>query len=510
MDTVGMNVVPFPAAPAAPPSKSADPEFSPISLAPIPPVMGTDTDAARQFYRTGVSQLRMPPLPAAAKIAQGAQAASQIILGGGGSSSIDLQTNNVDNHVQSRLNLTGSGVSYGPGPGQVQIQTGTGDGLIHGNSIWDIDSAVVWFRDDFLSVSAGSTPGSIGSGAQLMVSEIPWWIAAAANMTPFTGAIPNLGGLLFPLTVTPEGSTGGANFLMPVSCALNSAAANSGWALFDSIGWQMTWVFSFQRSVAATLASSAPVFSTAQQSLYIGLGNMSLNGNVVATANPNRPPCFFGLRFDNDTTAPAISDTTMHFEAVCNVPASTRNNTQGNTFDTGIVPTEFTEYRLDLIYTVSGKLTYILSGNGSSVTATLNVPLAPTNPSDEFNAANGYGTVKTNGWTASWVNGSVVTIAGYTGAGAAFNGTHRIVNIGGSAGQFNIALAGSSGGGAIDASGTINGFPGVFPWFSFGNSKASSPTANRNGLLLDFAGFVWNPGVGGGTGTPNPLTARYF
>lgn len=57
---------------------SADPEFSSIALAPIPPVMGTPVDASRQFYRQSVSQIRMPPLPALSNIAQGSQIASHV------------------------------------------------------------------------------------------------------------------------------------------------------------------------------------------------------------------------------------------------------------------------------------------------------------------------------------------------------------------------------------------------------------------------------------------------
>ena len=53
----GLLQVPPPAArPVVPLKASADPEFSSLALAPVPPVFGTSTDAARQFYRTGVSQ----------------------------------------------------------------------------------------------------------------------------------------------------------------------------------------------------------------------------------------------------------------------------------------------------------------------------------------------------------------------------------------------------------------------------------------------------------------------
>lgn len=76
------NLVPLVSAPSqAPPvlNASADPEFSALALAPIPPVLGTDTDAARQFYRGGVSQIRMSPLPIQSKIAAGAAASSNAI-----------------------------------------------------------------------------------------------------------------------------------------------------------------------------------------------------------------------------------------------------------------------------------------------------------------------------------------------------------------------------------------------------------------------------------------------
>src|SRR3984885_321973 len=80
-DMEGFTAVPQP--PQAPrPSislnDSADPEYNSLAIAPIPPVLGTSTDASRQFYRRGVSQIRMFPLPAASALAQGAQIATQV------------------------------------------------------------------------------------------------------------------------------------------------------------------------------------------------------------------------------------------------------------------------------------------------------------------------------------------------------------------------------------------------------------------------------------------------
>src|ERR1700677_3401006 len=74
MDTRNRRVVSPPAVTPRPAlNASADPEFSALSIAPIPPALGTSTDAARQFYRTGVSQIRMFPLPAQASPAVGSQ-----------------------------------------------------------------------------------------------------------------------------------------------------------------------------------------------------------------------------------------------------------------------------------------------------------------------------------------------------------------------------------------------------------------------------------------------------
>jgi hypothetical protein len=79
VDTSGMTqVTPTPQFPFPNPNPSADPGFSPLALGPIPPVMGTAADAARQFYRLSVSQVRMPPLPAQAAPSVGAQIQSHI------------------------------------------------------------------------------------------------------------------------------------------------------------------------------------------------------------------------------------------------------------------------------------------------------------------------------------------------------------------------------------------------------------------------------------------------
>lgn len=128
VDTSQMTMVPPPSPTMRPPlgQISADPEFSPISLAPAPSVMSTQVDASRQFYRQSVSQVRMPPLPPSSSAAVGSQIQSHIVAAAndsGSSVNPTFEVNNVENPVQNILNLTGPGVSYGPSAGEVQISS---------------------------------------------------------------------------------------------------------------------------------------------------------------------------------------------------------------------------------------------------------------------------------------------------------------------------------------------------------------------------------------------------
>jgi hypothetical protein len=128
VDTSQMTMVPPPSPTMRPPlgQISADPEFSPLSLAPTPSVMSTQVDASRQFYRQSVSQVRMPPLQPSSSVAVGSQIQSHITAAAndsGSSVNPTFEVNNVENPVQNILNITGAGVSYGPGAGEVQISS---------------------------------------------------------------------------------------------------------------------------------------------------------------------------------------------------------------------------------------------------------------------------------------------------------------------------------------------------------------------------------------------------
>jgi hypothetical protein len=170
VDTSDMKQVTPPAAqPSISLNPTGDPEFSSLSLAPIPPVMGTETDAARQFYRPGVSQIRMPPLPVQSKIAAGASAQSQVInqqiVSSGGP---DLQVNNVDNPIQNILNITGDGVSYGPGKGQVNIAPGGSNGIVGPAYVSPVEGPT----GSSVSNATGGGANAIGGWLYLIPAEI--------------------------------------------------------------------------------------------------------------------------------------------------------------------------------------------------------------------------------------------------------------------------------------------------------------------------------------------------
>jgi hypothetical protein len=381
-----------------------------------------------------------------------------------------------------------------------------GDGLIHGDAIWELDPAYILLRDDFTHINNGS--GQITASFN---SELPWYFIGPQSFA-YSGGPPNLGVLVIPNNASVNGS-GGASFLTLQAAGVGGGVSGNQaglttWALFDYPSWKMIWEFEIGRPYQFGPSVTPPAFSFSKTSLYIGVGNFSsFTSSGLTTSASLRPPCFIGLRFDTDATAPAISDTQFVFEAVTNgFLTAARNNAQGNTFATGIIPTEGVRYRLEMLCTTAGKITLSLFNGSTSVSASLNVP-AFTFGSVEFALANGIGAIQANGSACPFGPGSLVTISGATGGATIFNGVNVAV---GSflEGGINTLTAGSLG--AVIQSATMSGNPGVWPWISFGNDGSGSPTANSKALFVDYFGFVWNPGVGGGTGTPSINKSRYF
>jgi hypothetical protein len=383
--------------------------------------------------------------------------------------------------------------------------TDVDDGLIHGDAIWEIDPAYLLVRDDFNG--GNTTTGTIG--------ELGWSLFSSSGGVVLSvrggGPLPAAG--IFKIA---NGAT--ANGFNNVNLANSVGGGTSGgdafWPLFDyPVGWKAIFIFSFSTGDAGGI--EGPFF--VQNSTYIGLASTykpeTANGWAV------RPLIFYGLRFDTSTTAPAISDTTFKFEVVNNILNSTtvniRNNTQGTVIDTGVVPAIGVEYRLEIEMIAAGVITMSLNG---STPQTFNIStIVAGGPGSSGGAliSNGVGALEIGPTAAQndqtiFVNGSKVVIASVPAPYAAINGSWTVLTTSNS-GPFTkvTPVAGSVGfGGSSNA--TITGFPGVIPIFSFGNDNQSTPTANAMSLLFDFFSLAWNPGVGGGTGTPISTKPRYF
>jgi len=385
-------------------------------------------------------------------------------------------------------------------PAPAAATTDIDDGLVHGDAIWESDSAYTLIRDDF-NGSALTTSGNVG--------EIGWTVAGA------NGGATNAGRWN---PFTPDGF-GGFNISNSSTAAgfvnINLVGTNTRdtlYPLFDYPNWKATFVFAL---VPGDVFASGSYFT--QKALYIGLGANPASSGTNAWAA--RPHIFMGLRYDTDTTAPAISDATFKFEVVTNFngTAVTRVNTQGTVVNTGVTPA-FGSYRLEIQCVASGVITMSLNG---SAPVSFNIPTLTTGTAvfggEAVKVQDGVALLNpdTAGGTLYNANvfsaGSKVTLASFTAPFASFNGAQTLVGVGDGSTSTHAAILTSIGNqGNQTNSGTITGFPAVVPFFSFGNDTQAAPVNGATSLLCDFFSLIWNPGVGGGTGTPVSTKSRYF
>lgn len=443
-------------------------------------------DTLRQFYRVGNPQRRVAPLPAAADA--NANAASISIAGG-----------------LAQQVFSSRPVKFPP-----QIT----DGLIHGDKIWETDPAYVMFRDDF--GTAGIANGTIG--------QLGWNIqsvnaAPALLINGAVGGFPNFG----VLAMTPDTSAadhGGVLTMTPLGGLANGAGIlNSAWMpLLDHPNWQMEFVF----CLAQLYPYNSPnTFTMANTSAYVGLGDLGIGGAV------SRPYSFVGVRYDTDTTSPAIGDTTFVLEASLNAQqgSPTRFNNQGTnggTFVTSITPADGVWYRLTISSTAFATVVVTLSGGGQTTgpqTFVLSPPGYQNNGNtsallNNFSTSGVMGvsslpstTTNTNGYVTP-CPGSIVTLSDFSGGSAFANGSYNVLGVDG-LGTFSVKSP------ALNSSTPFTiyflaCYPGVTPIASLCNDSTGGTDPQARQLMIDFFSLVWNPGVNGGTATPNSSLARYF
>lgn len=210
-------------------------------------------------------------------------------------------------------------------------------------------------------------------------------------------------------------------------------------------------------------------------------------------------------------TAPGLNDSFFTFEAVVNPSFGTaaRHNAQGSTQVTTIAPASGVWHRLDMICTAPGVVTMTLDG---AATFTTTVPaFTALSPSSSGAVAvnNGIAAVSpstsTSG-TGVWSAGSEITLSGLTGGDTGLNGVHTVIYSTGTTLFFDTKVGNI---GNHGASFTTVGLPALIPYCCFGNDDSVSVVSDTT-AFVDFFSFVWNPGVGGGTGTPNPALSRYW
>ena len=420
---------------------------------------------------------------------------------------LGLQGNPSNNAaIQSTSKLTASsGSSVAPAAAAL------GDGLIHGDVIWDVDSAFVNVQEDFLW-----GPQGLVTGSSTPTWKYPWTCnMAAVNGIALAGGI---GGMQGYFVIPASGNADEFSVVAPGGSGdvQGTNGYNNAWPLFETPSWKIVQIFKFAPPFAidVTNTTSVPAFSMAQVSFYMGLGASPQNLGTPSTGiSPVRPPVFCGLRYDTDTTSPSIGDTTFHFECKLDQTlGTTRDNTQGNVFDTGITPTEGVEYRFEMTCTATGSIIFSLTDGTQTVSSTLAMPTWVSTSGGYVAIINNLGIPEAIGISGTaFAAGNIVTVSGCV-TGTTLNGVWTATGAGSDIGLgwINFPLVGSLASTSEPAM-VMSGYPAVFPWLTFGNSSAASPVLNRTALWYDYIGYIWNPGVAGTTSaTPNPTLPRYF
>src|SRR5882757_3519807 len=132
------RVSPAAASVAAPPLQVYPPSPDPFLRTPLPPTQWLQPDNLRQFYQLGNPQNRVGPLGANAQAAINSTAQGV---------STTVATTIVNEAI---ANLPATSIS---------------DGLVHGDVVWEYDSAYTNLRDDFLANNGGNW-GELGWATQ--------------------------------------------------------------------------------------------------------------------------------------------------------------------------------------------------------------------------------------------------------------------------------------------------------------------------------------------------------
>lgn len=360
-----MKANPQPPMPAPTPANlvvAAPPQDLPLGgglpqrgMFPANMVLASDrSDSSRVFRGPGVRSATFP-FPAAlspTKTTVQVTSASAAAV----AATLTLLTNGNLNPIQNVLNLfEGNGIGITVDAfGTVTITntaSSVGDGLVHGDPIWDVDSAVAWWRDDFLfGLVSANNVGGTGTTGELKWDTI---ISGGVTLVDSQGFPPHFGQVEIQIP-SNEGANTSNSIFLPTGGILGTGTIKKGMALLDNPGWKQVFVFGYPSTPRnGGVVTSFPLTHT---SFYCGLTTPANTSGWSPNTQSTRPPYFVGLRYD---TSPAVSFT---LSAVATGSGAT-------TVYTGTITNGGTNLLVGTQFVISG---FANGGNNGTFTCTAN------------------------------------------------------------------------------------------------------------------------------------------
>ena len=385
-------------------------------------------------------------------------------------------------------------------------QTNASDGLTHGTTPWESDPGYIILRDDF---HAGMNSNNIvGTIPTVSIGQLGWAFlgpGGGGQGGQMGGAPPNVGQYGW----SNNGTASNAQWLTFAGSGgfSNSNYSQLGWALFDNPGWFASFVFKVD---TGNPLSSSPKFSMAQTSMYVGFSGQAIN--LYVANQITRPDVFIGVRYDTSTTSPSINDSFFTLEVVANptFTSPARNNTQGVTLVTNVVPVQGQWHRLDISCSAAGTVTLTLDGSSDNTLVT---------PIPVFSFTTTVGALSQNGagrfsWAPSgsvpqsaWNTGTLLTASGFASSLVPFNTTWQLTASDESLVGFDTSLTLSG----SQAGVMLSGYPSLIPIFMAGQDDTATPDSDDWLFVVDYFSLVWNPNLGpNAPGTPDATLSRYF
>ena len=289
-----------------------------------------------------------------------------------------------------------------------------------------------------------------------------------------------------------------------------------------------------------TSGTVSSFYANGQTVTISGFGNPVNNGTFLVNSAAGTTLSIYNPSGVAEThagtaTVAGIGDTTYHLEAMFNGcttsgTACRYNNqgTNGGVFDTGITPVEDRMCRLEISSNTVGVIDFSFTDGVTSVSTSINVSRISNQNTHTTSAItnDGHGLAQLlTSPTTGTVNqpvapgigmispapGNTLTVSGFVGGIAGYNGTYPVRGINSAGTGYGITDPSGGETGIPGVNYYMSGYPGLIPLVTFVNDTAGGTSASARGLMLDFCSFIQNPGLAGNSGgTPNSTLPRYW